>query len=119
MMSPTGITPSSSLSRHSTPALEADMMSYLSSSPTRTRHVASIDDSRAPPPPQTNTREIETMLAKQGRQIRALYELQKSTFERVSSIDTQVKKLASRSTDLSPKVFGVSNPNLVSITFHI
>jgi hypothetical protein len=97
------------------------MMSYISSTtPTRTRHVASIDDERAPPPPQSNIREIEAMLAKQGKQIRALYELQKSTFERVSSIDTQVQKLASnKSTDLSAKVFGVSNHNLVLMTFHI
>jgi hypothetical protein len=116
MMSPTAISPTSSPSRHSTPALEANI---ISSSPTRTRHVASIDDERAPPPPQSNIREIEAMLVKQGRQIRTLYELQKSTFEKVSSIDTQVKKLAIKSTDLSPKVFAVSNHNLVLITFHI
>lgn len=98
----------SSRSRHSTPALDADIMSTYTSTP-----------ARAPPPPRTNTN-IEAMLVKQGRQIRALYDLQKSTFEKVSSIQTQVKKLAtSKSNDLSAKVFGVSNHNLVSITFHI
>lgn len=106
----------SSRSRHSTPALDADIMSTYTSTPARAREVAVID---APPPPRTNTN-IEAMLVKQGRQIHALYELQKSTFEKVSSIQTQVKKLAtSKSNDLSAKVFGVSNHNLVSITFHI
>ena len=107
----------SSRSRHSTPALDADIMSTYASTPTRAREVAAID---APPPPRTNTHNIEEILVKQGRQIRALYELQKSTFEKVSSIQTQVKKLSSnKNTDLSTKVFGVSSHNLVSITFHI
>jgi hypothetical protein len=52
---------------------------------------------------------IETMLIKQGKQIRALYELQKATFERVSSIQNQLKKLTSDDdTKLNSKAFSVS-----------
>jgi hypothetical protein len=54
------------------------------------------------------------MLIKQGKQIRALYELQKTTFEKVSLIQNQIKKQNSdKNTELSPKVFSVSNHNLV------
>ena len=48
------------------------------------------------------------MLIKQGRQIRALYELQKSTFEKVTSIQKQLKN-SNKSIELSSKVFGVSD----------
>ena len=47
------------------------------------------------------------MLIKQGKQIRALYELQKETLEKVSYIQQQTKKL--NNVDLSHKVFSVSN----------
>ena len=52
------------------------------------------------------------MLVKQGRQIRALYELQKSTFEKVTSIQSQLKK-TNKNIELSSKVFSVSN-NLIT-----
>jgi hypothetical protein len=49
------------------------------------------------------------MIIKQGKQIRALYELQKKTNEKLVSIDSQVKKQNKKNdTDLSPKVFNVS-----------
>ena len=49
------------------------------------------------------------MLAKQGKQIRALYELQKVTHEKISLIHNQLKKLTShKSTELSQKIFNVS-----------
>ena len=38
---------------------------------------------------------IENMLIKQGKQICALYELQKLSLERISLLQTQVKKLSS------------------------
>ena len=58
---------------------------------------------------------IETMLIKQGKQIRILYELQKTSLERISSLHAQVKKLNSDKTnELSLKIFNVSN-NLVCI----
>ena len=54
------------------------------------------------------------MLIKQGKQIRVLYELQKSTLEKVSIMQGQFKKLTStKNTDLNPKVFGVSNHNYI------
>jgi hypothetical protein len=52
------------------------------------------------------------MLIKQGRQIRALYELQKSTLEKVTSIQNQLKK-TNKNIELSSKVFAVSN-NLIT-----
>ena len=51
---------------------------------------------------------IEKMLVKQGKQIRALYELGKKTIERIDSIHNQLKKLNEKTIDLSPKVFSVS-----------
>ena len=60
---------------------------------------------------------IEAMLVKQGRQIRALYELQKSTFEKVTSIQSQLKK-TNKNIELSSKVFSVSN-NLITDSYHI
>jgi hypothetical protein len=53
------------------------------------------------------------MLIKQGKQIRALYELQKTTFKKVESIQDQIKKLVSnKNTELSGKIFSVSNLSL-------
>jgi hypothetical protein len=71
----------------------------------------------APAEPQIADRlkNIETMLIKQGKQIRILYELQKTSLERISSLHAQVKKLNSDKTnELSLKIFNVSN-NLVCI----
>ena len=69
----------------------------------------SSTDNRAPP----LSNNIETMLVKQGKQIRTLYELQKTTFDKISTIQSQMKKLTNKNTELSPKVFNVSNHNLV------
>ena len=58
---------------------------------------------------------IEAMLIKQGKQIRVLYELQKTLLEKISSLQAQVKKLNSdKNNELSSKIFNVSN-NLVCI----
>ena len=59
-----------------------------------------------------DTKSIEAMLVKQGKQIRALYELQKSTLEKVTSIQNQLKK-TNKNIELSSKVFAVSN-NLIT-----
>jgi tRNA(Ser,Leu) C12 N-acetylase TAN1 len=57
-----------------------------------------------------NTSKIEAMLVKQGKQIRALYEVQKETLEKLDSIQNQVKKLASsKSAELDQKIYNVSN----------
>src|SRR2546423_9518169 len=59
-------------SRRSTPVIEENIKDIApSSKPTGTKRRDSTHD----------TKSIEAMLVKQGRQIRALYELQKSTFE--------------------------------------
>ena len=117
-------TRSPSRSRHSTPV---DPIVVSPARTQRTRHVEtgfpvftgtssvrrmSGTDDRAPPPSR-NIEGIEKMLVKQGKQIRALYELQKSTFDRISTIQNQMKKLTSKAVELSPKVFSVSNHNLV------
>ena len=52
------------------------------------------------------------MLVKQGRQIRALYELQKATFDKVTLIQNQLKK-TNKNIELSSKVLAVSN-NLIT-----
>ena len=58
---------------------------------------------------------IEAILIKQGKQNRAIYELQKMTWEKVSSLQNQIKKIKSdKSDELSQKVFNVSN-NLICI----
>jgi hypothetical protein len=58
---------------------------------------------------------IEAILIKQGKQNRIIYELQKLSYEKISSLQTQIKKLSSdKSNQLSQKVFNVSN-NLVCI----
>ena len=56
--------------------------------------------------------DIANTLLKQGKQIRALYEMQKKTLKKIESIDKKMKKLVQKTNDLSPKVFNVSN-NLV------
>jgi hypothetical protein len=105
-------------SRRSTPIIEPNLISPTSAQRTRRfetefstfdkRRTSSTDD-RAPP----LSNNIEAMLVKQGKQIRALYELQKTTFDKISTIQSQMKKLTSKNTELSPKVFNVSNHNLV------
>jgi hypothetical protein len=55
-------------------------------------------------------KQLEAVLVKQGKQLRALYELQKSTNEKVTWIQNQIKKQNNnKNIDLSPKVFSVSN----------
>ena len=61
---------------------------------------------------------IAEILIKQGKQIRALYEMQKKSLEKLESIDGRVKKLIEKSIDLSSKIFNVSN-NLVLIILYI
>ena len=60
---------------------------------------------------QHNKREtqLEAMLVKQGKQICALYELNKSINEKLTWIQGQIKKQnKNKDIDLSPKVFSVS-----------
>jgi hypothetical protein len=104
------MSPTNSQNRRSTPAIETDIISPIGIKQSR-QQISSTDDHALAPP--SNTSNIEAMLIKQSRQIRALYELQKSTFGKVSIIQTQVKKLTStKNTDLSTKVFNVSKYNI-------
>jgi len=62
---------------------------------------------------------LEAMMIKQSKQIRILYELQKTAIDKISRLQTQVNKLTSdKSNELSSKVFSVSN-NLVCIIIFI
>ena len=87
------------------PAIDVNIEDIApSSTPTGTKRRDSTRD----------TKSIQAMLVKQGRQICALYELQKSTFEKVTSIQSQLKKTSNKNTiELSSKVFSVSN-NLIT-----
>ena len=70
-------------SRRSTPVIEENIKDIApSSKPTGTKRRDSTRDTK-----------FEAMLVKQGRQIHALYKLQKSTFKKVTSIQNQLKKL--------------------------
>ena len=65
-------------------------------------------------------RNIMEILVKQGKQIRALYELQKSTNEKLTWVQNQVKsQLANKKddADLDQKVFMVSN-SIFSVSYH-
>jgi hypothetical protein len=91
-------------SRRGTPAIDVNIEDIApSSTPTGTKRRDSTRD----------TKSIEALLVKQGRQICALYELQKSTFEKVTSIQNQLKKTSNKNIELSSKVFSVSN-NLIT-----
>src|SRR5208282_1481352 len=99
-----GVSPS--MSRRSTPAFEIPTQR---SQPERTPDVTQPEHT----PQLTNFQQIEKLFAKQGKQIRAIYEMQKTAHEKLSSVQAQLKKLTSKNTELSKKVFGVSNHNLV------
>jgi hypothetical protein len=116
-----GVSPS--MSRRSTPAFEIPTQR---SQPERTPDVTQPEHTPQLPEPEhtpqlpepetpqlTNFQQIEKLFAKQGKQIRAIYEMQKTAHEKLSSVQAQLKKLTSKNTELSKKVFGVSNHNLV------
>ena len=113
IMSPTGT--QSTRSCHFTPVIETDIIPLVSTKRSQ-QQMSGTDDHHALAP-RSNTSNVETdTIAKHSRQIRAIYELQKATFEKISIIQNQVKKLtSSKNTDLNPKVFSVSNHNI----FHI
>lgn len=76
-------------------------------------------------PPDTSSNKIikncEKILIKQGKQIRALYELQKATNEKVSWLQNQIKAKndKQKNIDLSEKVFGVSITSLYYDIFNM
>ena len=63
-----------------------------------------------PPRDSDFEKNCESMLVKQGKQIRALYELQKVTIEKTTWIQNEIKKLSDKkkNVDLSKKVFSIS-----------
>ena len=123
-------------SRSHTPIMTPDIMSPISTERQQSRRSTPIGEPPIGEPPIVETAQsrhstpmvsrvssddrgplnnIEAMLIKQGKQIRVLYELQKTSLEKISCLQTQVKKLSSeKNNELSLKVFSVSN-NLVCI----
>ena len=80
------------------------------------------DEQRSAATPETNIqppksrKSCEDMHIKQGKQIRALYELHKETLEKVTWIQNQIKlqNEKKKKLDLSEKVFNVSKKSLKS-----
>lgn len=105
-------------SRSSTPIIPegADVTSPLSS-PRLAPHRTSIQTSESTPTMPTTTtvppspaNHIEAMLFKQGKQLIGLYEMQKKIIDKIDNIEIQLKKIIkNKNTELSPKVFSVSN----------
>ena len=115
-MSPTG--GNNNRSRRTTPVIESTSGNNNRSGRTTPVIESSTDDRDLPR--LSNTNNIEAMLIKQSKQIRVLYELQKSTLEKVSIMQGQFKKLTStKNTDLSAKVFGVSNHNYILCRYQL
>jgi hypothetical protein len=118
------ITPAN-IQRLTTPITPLDVERQHSTTPVNVQHLTSpIDVQHSTSPTslisplesetivsRSRTRtNIEAILVKQGKQIRALYELQKATHEKLIWIQNQIKTQneKKKKTDLSEKVFGVS-----------
>jgi hypothetical protein len=118
------ITPAN-IQRSTTPITPLDVERQHSTTPVNVQHLTSpIDVQHSTSPTslisplesetivsRSRTRtNVESILVKQGKQIRALYELQKATHEKLIWIQNQIKTQneKKKKTDLSEKVFGVS-----------
>ena len=118
------ITPAN-IQRSTTPITPLDVERQHSTTPVNVQHLTSpIDVQHSTSPTslisplesetivsRSRTRtNVEAILVKQGKQIRALYELQKATHEKLIWIQNQIKTQneKKKKTDLSEKVFGVS-----------
>lgn len=102
-------------SRHHTPVISPDISFSRQEQDTRyssPRRQSSEQDTRSD---RGHNDRIESVLTKQGKQIRALYEMQKKTLEKIDLVYKEVKKTTDKRPDLSQKVFGVSN-NFISIS---
>jgi hypothetical protein len=87
--------------RRSIPAIEDD--NYGSRNPTR------ITASTASRHQEQSNEKYEKLIIKQGKQIRALYELQKLVLEKVAWVESHLRKQNNdNKIDLSQKVFNVS-----------
>ena len=87
---------------------------YTNKTPLKKNNLASIHGFHQLPPDTIHDKIVkncETMLIKQGKQIHALYELQKSTHEKLTWIQNQIKAQNKKkeNIDLSEKVFNVSD----------
>ena len=109
-------------SRSHTPVMDAKSMNTMSEimSPTATQQSRRSTPTPTPSveipsrvPSEDRLGNIEAMMIKHGKQNRIIYEMQKSTLDKLSSLQAQVKKINSEKyNELSSKVFNVSN-NLV------
>lgn len=108
-------------SRHHTPVISPDIsfsrqeQDTRYSSPRRQSFEQDTRSDRGQRGLQDNNDRIESVLNKQGKQIRALYEMQKKILEKIDLVYKEVKKTADKKPDLSQKVFSVSN-NFISIS---
>ena len=102
-------------SRQSTPILEPSQLLYS----TLIIETGIASSKRVSFDKRDTLDNLEAMMIKQSKQIRILYELQKTAIDKISRLQTQVNKLTSdKSNELSSKVFSVSN-NLVCIIIFI
>ena len=109
-------------SRSHTPVMDAKSMNTMSEimSPTATQQSRRSTPTPTPSveipsrvPSEDRLANIEAMMIKHGKQNRIIYEMQRSTLDKLSSLQTQVKKINSeKNNELSSKIFNVSN-NLV------
>ena len=109
-------------SRSHTPVMDAKSMNTMSEimSPTATQQSRRSTPTPTPSveipsrvPSEDRLGNIEAMMIKHGKQNRIIYEMQRSTLDKLSSLQTQVKKINSeKNNELSSKIFNVSN-NLV------
>lgn len=95
---------------------------YYNATPVEENNPANVLVSRQLPPDTSSDKIVkncEKILIKQGKQIRALYELQKETNEKVTWIQNQMKAKNDKNKYivLSEKVFGVSITSLYYMIF--
>jgi hypothetical protein len=106
-------TSTTSITRPATPAVEDDRSSISASTRPQTPIIEDVaSTTRRDILSDNNERiqSIQSILVKQGKQIRALYELQKTNMEKVDMVYSHLKKLTrEKSNELSAKVFAVSN----------
>ena len=114
-------------SRHSTPIIEPTQSRHSTTiiEPTQSRHSTPIIETAVTSSKRvsfdnrnTQIDNIEAMVIKLSKQMRVLYELHKTSLEKISRLQTQIKKMTNdKNNELSSKVFSVSNNLVCIITF--
>jgi len=114
-------------SRHSTPIIEPTQSRHSTTiiEPTQSRHSTPIIETAVTSSKRvsfdnrnTQIDNIEAMVIKLSKQMRVLYELHKTSLEKINRLQTQIKKMTNdKNNELSSKVFSVSNNLVCIITF--